>query len=180
IEAQFRVRPGPAHRAVFGHSSGGYAALIHAMKHGEHWGAVASHSGDVGFELLYGRELPGALAALAGCGGDPQLFLDKLWAGAAIQGRQFNTLMLLAMAASYAPESAGEGSPLGIRLPVDPDTCERDPVRWARWLAHDPLELVDRPACQASLRGLSGLYLDCGFRDEYFIHFGSRALVRKL
>lgn len=177
IESQFRVRPGPSHRAVFGHSSGGYAALIHALKHGEHWGAAASHSGDVGFELIYGRELPATLATLAATGGDPQAFLDKLWAGDRIGGHQFNTLMMLAMAASYAPE---EGAPYGIRLPVDPDTCARDSRRWARWLAHDPLELVDLPQCRESLQRLRGLYLDCGARDEYFSHFGSRALVRKL
>ncbi|KIG18071.1 putative esterase [Enhygromyxa salina] len=177
VEAQFDVKRGPAHRAVFGHSSGGYAALIHAMKHGEHWGAVASHSGDVGFELVYGRELPGALASLAGCNNDPQVFLDKLWAADKIGGRQFNTLMLLAMAATYAPEP---DAPYGIRLPVDPDTCERDAKRWARWLAHDPLELAALPSAHESMQQLRGLYLDCGSRDEYFIHFGCRALARKL
>ena len=177
LERAFRVRPGPRNRAVFGHSSGGYAALIHAMKHGERWGAAASHSGDVGFELLYGRELPSALAALADCDDDPQVFLDKLWAADKIRGGQFNTLMLLAMAATYAPE---EGAPLGIRLPVDLDTCARDKVRWSRWLAHDPLEIVDRPESIESLTALGALYLDCGSRDEYFTHFGTRALVKKL
>jgi enterochelin esterase-like enzyme len=177
VEARFNVSEGARHRAVFGHSSGGYAALIHAMKHGEHWGAVASHSGDVGFELLYGRELPAALAGLARCDNDPQVFLDKLWAADRIRGSQFNTLMLLAMAATYAPE---EGAPLGIRLPVDLDTCTRDTRRWARWLAHDPLELVDERSSLESLGQLRGLYLDCGSRDEYFLQFGSRALVRKL
>lgn len=177
IEARFHVGKGPGHRAVFGHSSGGYAALVHAMKHGEHWGAVASHSGDVEFELVYGRELPHALANLAACNGDPQVFLDKLWAAGRIGGGQFNTLMLLAMAATYAPES---DAPLGIRLPVDPHTCARDELRWARWRAHDPLELVDLPESLVSLQRLRGLYLDCGSRDEYFLHFGSRALVRKL
>jgi enterochelin esterase-like enzyme len=177
IEAQFDVAQGPANRAVFGHSSGGYAALIHAMKHGERWGAVASHSGDVGFELLYGRELPSALASLAACDNDPQVFLDKLWAADKLGGNQFNTLMLLAMAASYAPEP---DVPLGIRLPVDPDTCQRDVQRWARWLEHDPLELADLPGSHKSMQQLRGLYLDCGSRDEYFIHFGSRALARKL
>lgn len=177
LEAKFHVRPGPEHRAVFGHSSGGYAALIHAMKHGQHWGAAASHSGDVGFELVYGRELPAALAGLASCGGDPQTFLDKLWAADRIGGPMFNTLMMLAMAASYAPE---DGVPYGIRLPVDPDTCARDSRRWARWLAHDPLELARAPKCIESMKSLRGLYLDCGNRDEHFIHFGSRALVRKL
>lgn len=177
IEAQFDVRQGPAHRAVFGHSSGGYAALVHAMKHGDRWGAVASHSGDVGFELLYGRGLPRALMHLASCDNDPQVYLDKLWAADKIAGHQFNTLMLLAMAASYAPE---EDAPLCIRLPVDLDTCARDPRRWARWLEHDPLELVDAPESLESMRRLRGLYFDCGSRDEYFTHFGSRALARKL
>jgi enterochelin esterase-like enzyme len=177
VEARFNVGKGYQHRAVFGHSSGGYAALVHAMKHGEHWGAVASHSGDVGFELVYGRELPGALAALAGCGGDVQAFLDKLWAADKIPGPMFNTLMLLAMAATYAPDP---DAPLGVRLPVDPITCARDALAWSRWLAHDPLELVDMPDALASLGGLRALYLDCGSRDEYFMQFGSRALARKL
>jgi enterochelin esterase-like enzyme len=186
IEARFNVGKGPEHRAVFGHSSGGYAALVHAMKHGEHWGAVASHSGDVGFELVYGRELPGALAALASHGGDVQAFLDKLWAADKIGGAAFNTLMLLAMAASYAPEPDsssrpnGPASPLGIRLPVDPVTCARDTLAWSRWLAHDPLELVELPDSLASLQRLRALYLDCGSRDEYFMQFGTRALARKL
>ena len=177
VEGQFNVRPGAAHRAVFGHSSGGYAALVHAMKHGERWGAAASHSGDIGFELVYGRELPAALAGLASCGGDVQIFLEKLWAGDRIGGQQFNTLMILAMAASYAPE---DGAPFGVRLPVDPDTCARDFGRWARWLAHDPLELASAPECIKSLGRLRGLYIDCGSRDEHYMHFGSRALARKL
>jgi hypothetical protein len=32
----------------------------------------------------------------------------------------------------------------------------------------------------APLRALRGLYVDCGRRDEYFLHFGARAFVRKL
>jgi enterochelin esterase-like enzyme len=177
LEDRFRVRPGARHRAVFGHSSGGYAALIHGLRHGERWGAIASHSGDVGFELVYGRELPQALMTLARHDGDPQTFLDKLWAGDRIGGKDFGTLMLLAMAASYAPEP---DQPMGIRLPVDPRTCARDEVRWARWLAHDPVEMIARRECQASLARLSGLYLDCGSRDEYFLHFGTRAFVSAL
>jgi hypothetical protein len=39
---------------------------------------------------------------------------------------------------------------------------------------------IEIPACQASLRSLSGLYIDCGSRDQYNIHFGTRQLVRRL
>lgn len=177
LEQRFRIRRSPQSRVVFGHSSGGYGALIHAMRHGDRWGAVASHAGDVGFELTYGRGLAAANAALEQAGHDVEKFLAKLWAAERLRGHEFDTLMLLAMAATYAPEDA---MPLGIRLPVDPDTCARDVDRWARWLAHDPLELVDTPAALDSLRKLRGVWLDCGSRDEYFIHFGTRALARKL
>ncbi len=177
LEQRFRVRTDPRSRALFGHSSGGYGALIHGLRHGDRWGAIASHSGDVGFELVYGRMLPAANAGLEALGHDVGQFLARLAAAETIRGHEFDTLTLLAMAASYAPEPA---LPFGIRLPVDPQTCARDLDRWARWLAHDPLELIQRAECQASLRELGGLWLDVGSRDEYFIHFGTRALVREL
>lgn len=177
LEQRFRIRKGPRNRVVFGHSSGGYGALIHALRHGEHWRAAASHSGDVGFELVYGRTLPQANAALDGIDHDVEKFLAKLYQADRIRSHEFDVLTILAMAASYAPE---EPLPLGIRLPVDPETCARDPQRWARWLEHDPLHMIDRPECLASLRKLRALWLDCGRHDEYFIHFGTRALVRRL
>lgn len=177
LEQRFRIRKGPGGRAVFGHSSGGYGALIHGLRHGDQWAAVASHSGDVGFELVYGRTLPVANAALEAHGHDVEQFLYRLWAADNIRGHEFDTLTLLAMAASYAPEDA---MPLGIRLPVDPDTCERDHDRWARWLAHDPIALIEHADSLASLRKLRGLWLDVGKRDEYFIHFGTRMLVQRL
>ena len=68
----------------------------------------------------------------------------------------------------------------GINLPVDLHTCELDEAKWARWLAHDPLTMIDDPACQAGLRSLKGLYIDVGSRDQYMIHYGTRALVRRL
>src|SRR5207237_9174161 len=40
---------GPAHRGVFGKSSGGYGALTHALRHSDIWAAHACHSGDMGF-----------------------------------------------------------------------------------------------------------------------------------
>lgn len=177
LEQRFRIRKGPRNRAVFGHSSGGYGALIQGLKHGDQWRAIASHSGDVGFELVYGRALPQANATLDQHGHDVELFLAKLEQAERFRGHEFDVLTLLAMAATYAPE---EPMPLGIRLPVDPETCARDPQRWARWLEHDPLTLIERPECVASLSKLAGVWLDCGQHDEYFIHFGTRALVRRL
>ena len=40
--------------------------------------------------------------------------------------------------------------------------------------------MIERSECQASLRRLEGLFIDCGTRDQYTLHYGARALVRRL
>lgn len=177
IEQRYRVRRDPASRAIFGKSSGGYGALIHGLRHGDRWGAVACHSGDIGFELVYRRDLPAALDELARHDGDVVRFYEQLKASEKIRPGEMHALMLLAMSATYDPDPQ---APLGVRLPVDPHTCRLIDERWERWLEHDPLLLIDRPECQASLRGLRGLFLDCGRSDQYFLHYGAREFVRKL
>ncbi len=177
LEADFRIRKGREHRAIFGKSSGGYGALFHAMHHADTWGAAASHSGDCGFDTLFRRDLAPALDALGKFGGDVDAFLRDLERSPKIRGDQFHVLMMLAMAASFAPEP---DAPHGIRLPVDPHTCALDEARWARWLDHDPVHMAALPRCQENLRRLAGLFIDCGSQDQYFIHYGNRALVRQL
>lgn len=177
VEAEFRVRAGRAGRALYGKSSGGYGALVHGMRHADVWGAVASHSGDLGFDLVYRGDLPRALDVLARSGGSIPAFLDRAAAATKLSGAEFHALMIVAMAASYDPQP---DQPRGIRLPVDMHTCELDPAAWARWLAHDPLQMISDPHNQEALRTLHGLYIDVGSRDQYMLHYGSRALVRRL
>jgi S-formylglutathione hydrolase FrmB len=177
LERDFRVRPGARHRAVVGKSSGGYGALVQGLEHGEQWAAVACHSGDIGFDTVYRRDLPLLVEELGRHGGDVGAFLDRLAGAPKIRSREMLALMLLAMSASYDPDPA---APRGIRLPCDPSTGEIVPARWERWLAHDPLTLVERADCQARLRRLAALFIDCGSRDQYFCHHGARAFVRRL
>jgi S-formylglutathione hydrolase FrmB len=177
LEERYPIRRGRDHRAVFGKSSGGYGALAHGLRHAEAWGAVASHSGDVGFEWSYLVDMPGTLVTLAKHGGTIEGFLQHLAQAAKTSDREVHTLMTLAMAATYDPDPA---APKGIRLPVDLRTCQLDPERWAAWLAHDPLRMIERPECQANLRSLRGLFIDCGSRDQYHLQFGARGLVDRL
>ena len=176
LESSFRIRPGRQHRAVFGKSSGGYGAIVHGLRHAEHWGAVACHSGDMDFELVYRREFP-ALLDMLGKHGSIEDFLGHLSASRKINGKEMHALMALAMAATYDPDPTAFK---GVRLPVDLHTCELDETAWARWLAHDPIHLVERPEHQAALRSLRGVYIDCGNRDQYALHYGSRRFVRRL
>lgn len=174
--ARFRVRPGPEHRGVYGKSSGGYGALVQGLRHAEHWGAVACQSGDMGFDLLYPRDFPSTLDALARHGG-LEGWLRRIDGAPSLRGGDFHTLMILAMAASYDPDPA---APRGIRLPVDPHTCALDPERWAAWLRHDPVRIVRDPAARANLSRLRGLFIDCGRHDQYFLHYGARQLSAAL
>lgn len=176
VEGRFPVRKGREHRALFGKSSGGYGALVHGLRYPGAWNAVACHSGDVNFDLCYRADFPKVLDALAKAGG-VEPFLADLEGKKKISGDELHVLMALAMAATYDPDRS---APKGVRLPVDPETCELDEERWARWLDHDPLRLVRRPECRENLGKLAGLYIDCGSKDQYGLHYGARAFVREL
>ena len=177
LEGEFRLRPGREHRAVFGKSSGGYGAIVHGLSRADAWGAVASHSGDMAFDLVYFCDFPKTLNLLAKHKGHIPAFLASLEQKAKMDNDDVHALMELAMAATYDPDPSAFK---GIRMPVDLETCEIIPERWARWLAHDPVRMIDRPECQENLRRLKGLYIDCGVKDQYHLHFGARAFTRKL
>ncbi len=162
-------------RGVFGKSSGGYGALVHAMYYPDTWGGLASHAGDIGFEWVYRPEFPRAAAVLSALGGDPYRFLKNFWRKKSPGSPDYSTLLTLAMAASYDP---GDSRETAIQLPFDLHTCELDKVRWNQWLSHDPLNLLESHVVQLS--SLKILYIDVGSRDQYNIQYGTRAFVKRL
>jgi S-formylglutathione hydrolase FrmB len=83
--------------------------------------------------------------------------------------------MNVCMAATYDPDPR---APNGFRVPFNLETGEPIPERWKHWRAHDPVNLVAKHA--ANLRSLHGIYIDCGWRDQYHIHYGTRILSRRL
>jgi S-formylglutathione hydrolase FrmB len=201
VDRELRTLPSRDHRGLFGKSSGGYGAMVHAMRHPGTWGAAANHSGDAYFDFLHRSDWPNTLDELAKYrrpalragaydarrrAGAPGLdqgyddgrvrrFLKSVWARPKLGGAESMALMNVAMAASYDPDPR---APLGFRLPMNLETGELIPARWRRWLANDPINLVGRHA--PALRSLRALYLDCGWRDQFHIHYGSRILARRL
>ncbi len=173
VEQTFAVKKGPQHRAVLGKSSGGFAAIRFAMDFPGQWGAIANHSGDAGFDLLYQRDFPAVADILAQFNGDIEKFIKRFWKAKKVMGSHILAMMHICMAATYDEANGDE-----ITLPFDLATCELDNERWQRWLAHDPVNRVE--ATVAALQQLNGLYMDCGFRDQYFIHYGMRQLAKKL
>jgi Enterochelin esterase and related enzymes len=172
VESQLAVKAGAQHRAVLGKSSGGFAAMRFAMDFPGQWGAIANHSGDAGFEVLYRRDFPVVADVLADFNGDVDKFIKRFWRAKKIMGSHILALMHICLAATYDPREAG------IRLPFDLNTCALDQQAWQQWLSHDPINRVADGA--DGLLALKGLYMDCGFRDQYFIHYGMRELAQKL
>ncbi|WP_431262137.1 alpha/beta hydrolase [Roseateles chitinivorans] len=165
---------GNGRRGIFGKSSGGYGAMVHALLHPDFWSAAAAHSGDMGFELLYRHEFVPVLRALAK---QPDIgqWVDAFWSAKKPKDSDVHILMMFAQAASFDPDPS---APYGVRLPVTLDTCELIPERWAHWLAWDPLTLVESHG--AGLNALKALYIDCGDVDQYNLVYGARRMHRRL
>jgi len=176
LETRYRIRPGAGNRALFGKSSGGYGAIAHGLLYGDHWGAIACHSGDMCFDWVYRSELPQTLQGIQ-AKGSITAFMTEFSHQQKPGDRDVHTLMMLAMAATYDPDPE---LPFGVRLPITMDTCELIEERWQSWLEHDPIKMVDNVACQSSLKKLKGIFIDCGRVDQYFLVYGSRIMHKKL
>jgi enterochelin esterase-like enzyme len=166
---------GAGKRGVFGKSSGGYGAIVHALLYPDFWSASACHSGDMGFELLHFLDMPRTLRALAKEGGNIKRWLDNFFAKRKVKDDDIHVLMMLAMCATYDPDPSAY---LGVRLPVDAKTCELIPERWANWMQWDPLTLVE--SRHAGLKTLKALFIDCGDIDQYNLVYGARRMHRAL
>jgi S-formylglutathione hydrolase FrmB len=171
VEDRFEVG-GAGRRGVFGKSSGGYGAIVHAMRHADVWAAAACHSGDMGFELCYLVDLPKVLTELKlNHGGSIERFMHHFEAALKPSEKDMTVLNFLAMAASYDPDPSQF---LGIRLPAELETGALIAERWAKWQAQDPVNMAE--AAAPALKSLKALYIDCGDRDQFHLHFGARRL----
>ncbi|MCS7102189.1 MAG: alpha/beta hydrolase-fold protein [Burkholderiaceae bacterium] len=201
VDREFRTLAAREHRGCYGRSSGGYGALLHGMRHADTWGAIASHSGDAYFEFVYGHDWPATLTELARFRAPPRRpgpyaaqvhahraglaqglddgrvrrFLQHVWRKEKLSAREALVLMQLCMAATYDPDPK---APCGFRLPFHLETGERIEARWRRWRAHDPIHLVAR--YRHNLKRLRGIFIDCGWRDQFHIHYGNRILSLRL
>jgi hypothetical protein len=165
---------GKGRRGVFGKSSGGYGAIAHALLYPDFWSGAACHSGDMGFELVYLAAMPKLLRALAKAGGIKP-WLEAFFAKPKVKDEDIHRLMDLAMCATYDPDPSAY---LGVRLPVDLETCELIPERWANFQKWDPLNMVETMG--PGLKKLKALYIDCGDIDQWDLVYGARRFVRSL
>jgi enterochelin esterase family protein len=172
VDARYRTRARARNRAVVGKSSGGYGALVLGMRHPEIFGVVASHSGDAYFEYCYLPDFPHFLNEVREHGGVRQ-FLRAFEVAPKKTGSLVKAMNVFAMASCYSPNRRARQS-YGVELPFDLETGELRPAVWRRWLKWDPVRMAPLHARQ--LRRLRFLFLDCGLRDEFHLHWGARVL----
>jgi enterochelin esterase-like enzyme len=201
VDREFRTLASREHRGCFGKSSGGYAAIVHGMKYARYWGAIANHSGDAYFDFVYWHDWPNTLNELAkhrlprrrpgrydalresrrkGLAegkddGRIARFLKKIWATEKLSSGETHCVMNLCMAATYDPDPR---APLRFRVPFNLESGEPIEERWREWRKQDPIHLVSKH--RSALKSLRGIYIDCGWRDQYHIHYGTRILSQRL
>lgn len=173
VESRFACG-GDGRRGVFGKSSGGYGAIMHAMMRPDFWAAVACHSGDMGFDLCYRPALVGALRAFQAVGGVEPWVREAL-AKTKLADADIQTLEALGWCASYDPDPS---APFGLRLPLDSETAEFIAERWANFERWDPVNFVEQQG--PALSQLKGVHLDCGSEDQFMLQYGARRFTRAL
>jgi len=157
-------------RGIAGKSSGGYGAMVTPMLRPDLFHGLATHAGDALFELCYLTEFPQVVRGLRDhYGGSYERFWEDFRSRPAFTKPADPFLLnTYAMAACY---SAGE-------LPFDVATGQLKDDVWERWLAWDPVRMVDAHA--EALRGLRAIYVDAGTGDEYYLDLGAEAFRRAL
>ncbi len=173
VDENFRTKNDKNFRAVMGKSSGGYGALIMAMRHSDLFGLACSTSGDCYFDYCYLSDFPKAFRAIKE---NPKKLIEKFWNEEAKKSQDdFAGLNIIGMSACYSPNPDAE---LGFDLPFDLQTGEIRAEIWGKWLTHDPARLVEKYA--ENLKTLKLLYLDAGTKDEFALDIGARILSKKL
>jgi len=169
VDAHYRTLDAAAHRAIMGKSSGGFGAMITPMLRPDLFGALATHAGDSLYELSYIPEFGLCVRHLRDYDGDIWKWWDDFRSRPSFtKEADQDLLMLLGVSACFSAREDGT-----VDLPFEPQTGMLRPDVWQRWLDWDPVRMVPRFADQ--LRGLAGIWIDAGKRDEWYLDLGATA-----
>ncbi|MBL7996030.1 esterase [bacterium] len=177
VDGTYRTMASAGHRAAMGKSSGGYAALMLAMHYPDLFAAFFCSSGDMYFEYGYKGDFPKCYNTIRKAG-SLENFFENFFGAPKKTGDMITAINIIAMAAAYSPNP--KSKTYGFDLPFDIETGEIREDIWKKWLACDPVHLIDEKKFQTNLKKLKGVFLECGSRDEYHLHIGARIFTKKL
>jgi S-formylglutathione hydrolase FrmB len=174
VDARYRTLADRESRAISGKSSGGFGAMITPMLRPDVFGAFATHAGDALYEHCYLPEFAEAVRHLRQYDGDIWRWWDDFRSRPAFS-KEEDEALLTALGCSAAFSPGDDGRPV---LPFDPRTGVVRPEVWQRWLAWDPVRMVDRYA--DALRAQRAIWIDAGTKDDYFLDLGAEAFRAEL
>ena len=174
VDASLRTRASRDHRGVVGKSSGGYGAMVLAMRHPDVFGAMGSHAGDAYFAYCYLPDFVKFALGITRHGG-VEGFIRHFRSLPKKTSEAMAVLNILAMAACYSPNPS---APMGIDLPVVLPSGEIRGEVWNRWVENDPVHMAK--AHGDALRSLELIFLDAGLRDEFNLQMGARIFCSRL
>jgi len=189
---------------VLGISMGGYGALKLTVTHPDIFGAGASHSGPIAFPVflepdpLTGINVLGAMLLENPVYDSAGNVLGyRIPYPPLLDQEHPLTTMMFAMAGAFSPvvkaredfdtlnyefpiAQLPDGQWLGVILPIDTTAIPGDTVGlrqdvWEQWLANDVFTLIGQN--YALLDSLNtGMYIDCGDEDEFFLQYHAMAV----
>ncbi len=175
VDSSYRTLADARNRGIAGKSSGGYGAMVTPMLRPDLFGGLATHAGDALFELCYLPDFRDATRVLRDTydGSFESFWQDFRSRPAFSRSSDFPMLNTWAMAACYSANEDGS-----IDLPFDPKTGQLIDEVWERWLAWDPVRMVDTHS--DALRGLRAIYIDSGKRDQFYLDLGAEGFRQAL
>ncbi|HEU5157829.1 MAG TPA: alpha/beta hydrolase-fold protein [Streptosporangiaceae bacterium] len=174
VDGRYRTIPDRESRAVSGKSSGGFGAMITPMLRPDLFGALATHAGDALYEYCYLPEFAQVVRHLRAYDGDIWRWWEAFHARPAFS-HQEDAALITALGCSAAFSPGDDGRPV---LPVDPVTGVVRPEAWERWLAWDPVRMVERYA--DAVLSLRAVWIDAGTADDYYLDLGAEAFRAEL
>ncbi|MGH2575988.1 MAG: alpha/beta hydrolase [Ignavibacteria bacterium] len=180
IDKNYRTIPKADSRCIIGKSSGGYGAMWLAMRYPKIFGLMVTHSGDSAFEYCYAKDFPDFIVQIQKYGKGHSAIRN--FVKTQINFNQpkpkefFNILNIIGMSACYSPNP--KRKEYNFELPFNLYTGEIIPEIWNRWLRYDPVRLVGK--YKKNLKKLKLIFADCGTKDEFHIHAGTRIFCDKL
>ena len=177
VDGRYPTAGSGRRRAVTGHSSGGYGALVLPMLRPGVFGALIAHAPDTLFEASYMGDFARVVRVLRDQyeGSYEKLLADLRASDRFDWGRWGEAINTYAMAAAYSPDPDVPGA---VLLPFDTTSGRLVPDVWERWLQRDPVRMA--AAHVAELKALVHIHVEAGRSDEYMLDVGSLAFSLEL
>ncbi|MBK8550815.1 MAG: esterase [Ignavibacteria bacterium] len=183
IDKNYNTENKSSSRAICGKSSGGYGAVVLAMRNPDVFGLMCSTAGDMYFEYCYLPDFPKFIADIEHYGTGHKAvvnFIKNELNYKQPKPKSFhNIINNIGMASCYSPNPNGmKTKGYNFDLPFDIHTGELDAKVFDRWLKHDPVRMVNKYV--SNLKKLKLIYLDAGIKDEFNLNIGARIFCDSL